>query len=105
MTRLGGVPIRVAVPPMLAANAMASIIMVLCSLPSSTSTASRMGIIMAVLAVLLIHMERKAVGNMKPSNTDLGELPTYSSTLNPTLLQTDIWFNLTKLNMPFMHNS
>ena len=28
---------------------------------------SRMGIIMAVVAALLIHMERKAVGSMNPS--------------------------------------
>ena len=41
MTRLGGVPIRVPVPPTLAAYAMASIIIVLCSGPNSTNTAWR----------------------------------------------------------------
>ena len=87
MIRLGGVPMRVAVPPMLAEKAMANIIMVRCSLPSSTRTASRMGIIMAVLAVLLIHMDRKAVGNMNPNNTNLGELPTHNRTRKPTLLK------------------
>ena len=34
-----------------------------------TRTASRMGIIITVVAVLEIHMERKAVGIMKPSIT------------------------------------
>ena len=45
-----------------------------------------MGIIMAVVAVLEIHMERMAVGSMKPSSTRLGELPTISRTLSPTRL-------------------
>ena len=31
----------------------------------------RMGTIMAVVAVLLIHMERKAVGSMKPNIRNL----------------------------------
>ena len=34
---------------------------------SCSSTASAMGTIMAVVAVLLIHMDRKAVTPMKPS--------------------------------------
>lgn len=33
---------------------------------SSAITASKMGTIMAVVAVLEIHIERKAVGKMKP---------------------------------------
>ena len=37
------------------------------ALTSSCSTASTMGTIMAVVAVLLIHMERKAVAHIKPS--------------------------------------
>ena len=69
---------------------MASIIIVLCCEPSSTNTASRMGIIMAVLAVLDIHMLRKAVGSMKPSNTNLGELPTDSNTRRPILLRHNV---------------
>ena len=42
---------------------------------------------MAVVAVLEIHMERTAVGSMKPSRTLLGELPTLSNTLSPTRLK------------------
>ena len=87
MIKFVGVPINVAVPPIFAPYATASIIMVRCWLPSSTKTASQKGIIMAVLAVLLIHMERKAVGSMKPSKTERGELPTDSKTRRPTLLK------------------
>ena len=43
--------------------------------------------IMAEVAALLIHIERKAVGSMKPSRTLLGELPTLSNTLSPTRLK------------------
>ena len=35
--------------------------------PSWSSTAARMGSIIAVVAAFEIHMERKAVGTMKPS--------------------------------------
>ena len=86
MTRLGGVPISVPVPPIFAAYAIASIIIFLCFAPNSTKTASSIGIIMAVLAVLLIHIDRIAVGSMNPRRTMRGELPTNKSTLKPTLL-------------------
>ena len=46
-----------------------------------------MGIIMAVVAVLEIHMDSTAVGSMKPSSTRRGEVPTSSSARRPTRLQ------------------
>ena len=48
---------------------------------------SSMGIIMAVVAVLEIHMDSTAVGSMKPSSTRRGEVPTSSSARSPTRLQ------------------
>ena len=47
---------------------------------------SSMGIIMAVVAVLEIHMDSTAVGSMKPSSTRRGEVPTSSSARSPTRL-------------------
>lgn len=43
------------------------------------TTASTMGIIMAVAAVLEIHMERKAVVTMKENMTRAGRVPIRSS--------------------------
>jgi hypothetical protein len=37
-------------------------------------TASKIGIIMAEEAVLEIHMDRTAVGSMKPTNSILGKV-------------------------------
>ncbi len=41
----------------------------------AAATASTMGSIMATVAVLEIHMERKAVVDMKPSMIIFGEVP------------------------------
>ena len=58
-------------PPMLAEKQIESIIIFFMFSVALmvTRTASRMGIIITVVAVLEIHMERKAVGIMKPSIT------------------------------------
>ena len=53
---------------------------------SSAITASKMGTIMAVVAVLDIHMERKAVGKMKPRINILGEVPTIRMAFSAILL-------------------
>ena len=45
-----------------------------------------MGIIMAVVAALLIHMDRKAVKIMKPSMMEEGEVPDIISALSASRL-------------------
>lgn len=47
----------------------------LAELSSSCRTASRIGTIMAADAVLLIHMDKRPVGIMKPSMRSLGDVP------------------------------
>ena len=47
---------------------------------------SRMGIIMAVVAALLIHMDMKAVKIMKPSMIEEGWVPDIISALRANLL-------------------
>ena len=47
---------------------------------------SRMGIIMAVVAALLIHMERKAVTHMKPSMMEVIASPESIRALRASLL-------------------
>lgn len=66
---------------------------------SSVTTASIIGNIIAVEAVLLIHNERNAVTNMNPSNSHLGLEPKSIRTLRAILscnLQTSIELATTK---------
>ena len=66
---LGGVPIGVPIPPIFAARGMLSAIAIR-PLPDSGSclkTGVRNVSIMAVVAVLLMNMEKRAVTSMKPS--------------------------------------
>jgi hypothetical protein len=52
-----------------------------------------MGTIMAVVAVLLIHMDRKAVGNMNPNIRNL-----------PVISQDDVYFSYNKLTRTLVKN-
>ena len=53
---------------------------------SSIKTASMIGIIMAVVAVLEIHMDKNAVGSIKLKISILGDVPTSFITLRAILL-------------------
>ena len=85
ITEFGGVPIRVAIPPEFAENAIPSITLMAkflsflvkpsSSVMSKAMTEEAMGSITTVVAVLLIHILRRAVANIKPKMTRLGEVP------------------------------
>ena len=86
-TRFVGVPISVAIPPMLAEYAMPSIstepkfFRILCSsAPGSfancTTTAMPIGSIIMAQAVFDIHIDRNAVATMNPSTSRVGFTPT-----------------------------
>ena len=59
---------------------------------------SRMGIIMAVVAALLIHMERKAVTHMKPSMMEVIASPDSIRALRASLLCKPEQWSLFKTN-------
>ena len=83
----------VPVPPTLAAYAMLSIIIISRfpdPLSISRRTACRIGIIMTVVAVLEIHMDKKAVGIMNPSIKRRGEVPILRRIFKAILLKNDI---------------
>ena len=74
---LGGVPMGVPMPPMLAATGMQS---AKAARPRSSganreSTGARMASIIAAVAVLLMNMENRAVTTMRPSKTLAGLVP------------------------------
>ena len=56
------------------------------SMRTSLRTASRIGIIIADEAVLEIHIDKKAVGTIKPSSSIRGEVPTIRRAFKATLL-------------------
>ena len=74
---LGGVPMGVAIPPMLAATGMdrAKPILPLPSAGRAFSTGARKASIMAAVAVLLTNMEKRPVTIMKPSITKRDWVP------------------------------
>ena len=74
---MGGVPIGVAMPPMLAPTGMANTKAVRPRSPSGKTerTGASMASIMAAVAVLLINMEKMAVISSRPSITIWGLLP------------------------------
>ena len=78
-TPLGGVPIGVAIPPMLAPRgmAMARAILPFEPLPEGIerSTGARKASIMAAVAVLEMNAEKSAVTRMKPASTMPGRVP------------------------------
>ena len=77
----GGEPIGVPMPPMFEANGIPRIIALLNgSFPGNVLTTGRATVIMsAVVAVLEIHIDRKAQSTIIPSSTAAGLLPTLCS--------------------------
>ena len=55
---------------------------VLCAPRAATATAMATGSIMAVVAVLLIHIDTNAGATIRPANTRRGELPHSCSTVS-----------------------
>ncbi len=76
-TALGGEPIGVPIPPMFAANGMhrTSAVLPKSSFGNSRRTGVTIVIIKAVVAVLLMNIEKTAVMIIMPSMTNFGDSP------------------------------
>ncbi len=89
MTRLGGVPISVSMPPMLLANAM-GISRRLVWMPPSAARLTRMGSISATVPVLLTNAPIPAVTSMVSTSRRSSLLPASFMILPPSILASPV---------------